>query len=477
MRRLIAALAVAALAAALLAASAPDQLADAGSRKKVHFTQTVPSSQDPGRPGGQMALLLAPSDGALYDGSVTYAASAPARLAVLHEIAARDAGPGSWTADGKRHYAVSLFGAAESGSLEFTGAALALVSGEEFTATASVDAWTRGQPAAAPAQEIAAGDGPQYPVARAAVPATIPLHRGIHEGGEVLYIVTDGSDAGSAGELSEAPGWRVELSEALAGAPEEALQRLYVFKNGVEGGGLYGFQDDLFSAAPGSPGYGALAEVVEVTWRPGQRESVLGSEADAVAAEEGGRVSFEETGVVLNAPQVAWPGGQLEVRADGNVTDSTPYDGGQVVGIDRGAMSVTFVAHRAWGPDGRTVYQIVTDATPLWAAEAMGVPESPASAALAGNATADLIQFRNGIRGPGQLGFQPGVAAASPGGDGYTPMRGVHVAEWADPASARLLETLGDVEAFRGGGDLSVGAARPANSDHVVNSPSVDPFQ
>ena len=32
-------------------------------------------------------------------------------------------------------------------------------------------------------------------------------------------------------------------------------------------------------------------------------------------------------------------------------------------------MTVTFVAHRGWGHDGRTIYYIVTDATPSGPAE------------------------------------------------------------------------------------------------------------
>jgi hypothetical protein len=37
---------------------------------------------------------------------------------------------------------------------------------------------------------------------------------------------------------------------------------------------------------------------------------------------------------------------------------------GQVLNIDTSKMTVTFVAHVGWGPDGKTIYYIVTDATP-----------------------------------------------------------------------------------------------------------------
>ena len=31
------------------------------------------------------------------------------------------------------------------------------------------------------------------------------------------------------------------------------------------------------------------------------------SAADVIAAEEGGRIEFNETGIVLNTPQIVWP--------------------------------------------------------------------------------------------------------------------------------------------------------------------------
>ena len=48
-----------------------------------------------------------------------------------------------------------------------------------------------------------------------------------------------------------------------------------------------------------------------------------------------------------------------------------PYVGGQVVDINLKEMTVTFVAHRGWGPNGETIYYIVTDATPTPAANMM----------------------------------------------------------------------------------------------------------
>ena len=141
-------------------------------------------------------------------------------------------------------------------------------------------------------------------------------------------------------------------------------------------------------------------------------------------------------------------------------------------------MTVTFIAHRGWGPDGSTIYYIVTDATPTGPAEMMGVVDAPTSANLIANSAAvDLFQFKNGIVGSGPLGFQPGIATAVPGDENYSPMWRIYLIEWNDPAMATVLETKADIEAFQSNESITVTLARPLNSDHIVNCPFVDPFQ
>ena len=68
--------------------SISEQLVDAGSRKKIHFTQTITSGQDPGQghEDHQMIFVLSPNEGTIYDGSMTFVASEPAQVVVLHEI-------------------------------------------------------------------------------------------------------------------------------------------------------------------------------------------------------------------------------------------------------------------------------------------------------------------------------------------------------------------------------------------------------
>ena len=470
----------------IFVSSTSDQFVDAGSRKKVHFTQTITSSQDPGQghENHQLALILSPNEGTIYDGSMTFTSSEPVQIVVLHEIGSQDSkGQPTWTVDGKTTYGLSLIDLQKnSGSFEFTGAALALHSpnSKEFTTTVSVDGWIRGQPTEVIMQKIELEkEEPSSLLSRTNVPATIPMHKGIYEGNQVLYIITDSSDDDFAKTISEKQEWNVELASSLADVPENTLQKLFIFKNGVKGDGLYGFQNEVISNTPSQESkYSALSSVIEVTWKIGQKEIEFQSAADVIAAEEGGRIEFNETGVVLNAPQITWPDGQMMVRSDKEITDEMPYSGGQITEINEEDMTVTFVAHRGWGPDGRTIYYIVTDATPTGPAESMGVVSSPSSANLIAHSGAvDLFQFKNGILGSGPLGFQPGIAAAALGDENYSPMWRIYLVEWNDAESAKILETKSDIDSFRVADLLSVSIARPTNSDHIVNCPFIDPFQ
>ncbi|MBL7017612.1 MAG: hypothetical protein ISR81_01710 [Nitrosopumilus sp.] len=470
----------------IFVSSTSDQFVDAGSRKKIHFTQTITSSQDPGQghENHQLALILSPNEGTIYDGSMTFTSSEPVQIVVLHEINSQESkGQPIWTVDGKTIYGLSLVDLKKnSGSFEFTGAALALHSpnSKEFTTTVSVDGWIRGQPTEVIMQKIELQkEEPSQLLSRTNVPATIPMHKGIYEGNQVLYIITDGSDKDYAETITKKQEWTVELAPVIADVPENTLQKLFIFKNGVKGDGIYGFQDEVFSSTPSQKlEYSALSSIIEVTWKVGQKEIEFESAADIIAAEEGGRIEFNETGIVLNTPQIIWPDGQMLVRSDKEISDEMPYSGGQITEINEEEMTVTFVAHRGWGPDGRTIYYIVTDATPSGPAEAMGVVSSQSSANLIAHSGAvDLFQFKNGIVGSGPLGFQAGIAGASTDDANYSPMWRIYLVEWNDAKSAKILETKSDIDSFRIDGLLSVSIARPTNSDHIVNCPFIDPFQ
>ncbi len=469
----------------LLAATLPEQSALAGINKKYHFTHTDQSTLSPGQghETHQIVMIHSPNPGTIYDGTLTYTASAPVQVAILHEIDPEDAlGQPVWRIDDQTIYGWTFIDSGSSaGTVEYAGAGLMLhTRGDEFAATVTVDGWIRGQPTEIVLQNpVQEEPVPTLSLARASVPATLPMHAGYHEGGDVMYIITDASDQEWAENITEVQDWRVEVAPPLSSTPEEILNVMYVFTNGVSGDGLYGYQSEVFKYTPGQEvEYGALSKMVELTWRPGQNMSPLQHASDVEDAVGAGRLTMEYSGIVVNAPHIVWPDGQMVVRESPDITDDMPYGGGQVTNIDEEEMIVTFVAHRGWGPDGETIYYIVTDATPANPANNMGVIYSPVSAALIVNAAAvDLFQFTNGLEGTGPIGFQPGIASAAPGDENYSPMWRIYLVEWNNPEDAKLLETRGDIDYYRSQEMLTTSIARPANADHIVNCPFIDPFQ
>ena len=328
-------------------------------------------------------------------------------------------------------------------------------------------------------EETEADLGSVLRLSRTNVPATIPMHQGFYNGEDVFYIITDSSDPTHAEIITANQGWQVELAPLLKNAPEEALSKVYLFTNGIEGDGIHGYQDQVFTSTPAQAVvYSALTSHVHVMWNDSASPRVLDSEAMVMEAAENNEITLTEIDVVLNMPQIIWPEGQMMVKEDKTLTDVTPYGGGQVLDIDTEEMNVTFIAHRGWGPDGRTIYYIVTDATPSGPAGMMGVVSSPTSASLIANSAAvDLYQFKNGLTGTGPLGFQPGIAAGSPGDANYSPMWRIFMIGWDNPDDAQLLETIDDMNAYNEAGLINIGIARPMDSDHIVNCPFIDPFQ
>jgi plastocyanin/DNA-binding beta-propeller fold protein YncE len=105
--------------------------------------------QDPGigHETHQIAILLPPKEGVVYSGRMSYSASAPVEVVVLHDIKPGETPAKMYTIDGEKKWALSLIklggdvGTA-AGSMSFAGAALALhtLDGTEFTATVTVNA-------------------------------------------------------------------------------------------------------------------------------------------------------------------------------------------------------------------------------------------------------------------------------------------------------------------------------------------------
>ncbi|MFQ5940492.1 MAG: hypothetical protein ACE5KA_02180 [Nitrososphaerales archaeon] len=306
----------------------------------------------------------------------------------------------------------------------------------------------------------------------ASVSVDIPLMKGYHNGEEVFFIATESSDKILTDLLTEKNDWKVVQAPLLSRSPESALSNVYMFINGGGGGqGTMGQQPDVFDNTPEqTDDYSPLRKIIRVTWSDESKAKELKSVDEIMAAEAAGDVMLREDPIVLNYPMIKWAGGQMPIR-EGPVTDDSKYGGGQVTNIDTETMKVTFIAHRGWGPDGKTIYYLVTDATPEGPAKGMGVVYAPKTENLAiSPAAVDLFQFGNGIMGSGPKGFQAGIGAANPGEENYSPMWRISFINWNDPDQARILETLGDIKNVK---DMI--SVEPAfEGMHVVNCPFIE---
>ena len=310
-------------------------------------------------------------------------------------------------------------------------------------------------------------------LSRASIPIDIPLVKGYENGNEIFFIATDVSDEKTAVFATNLTGFKVNFSPLLAQTPEPARGQAYVFKNGVEGNGPFGFQIPVLNAKPGDEGYSPLLQVNMVEWKQGSTATELKSVQEIVDAEKNGTIAINKTSIIVNHPAIKWQGGELKVREDNKINDDSPYGGAQVLNIDTENMVVTMVAHRGWGPDGKTIYYIVTDATPEMPATMMGVASVPLDEQLAATPVAvDLFQFMNGINGTGPMGFQAGIGAANPTDENYSPMWKISFGEWTDPSKATVLETIDDITAMGQNGMLTITPAM--DGKHVVNCPFFD---
>jgi len=436
MNKYILLIAIFAIAAVIL--SIPlfaDQYANGGMIKKIQFTQTLTSSQDlgQGHENEQMAIILSPNNGTLYHGSLTYTASEPIQIVILHQIDKADAkGQPTWTVDGNTIFAETIVDlGTNAGSYDFTGAAVGLhsTSSTTFTATVSVDGWIRGQtPEAMQHYTGPTITGTLLKLSSASVTAKIPLHLGFFNGSPVYYIITDTNDKKSASIISEKQKWKVANAPTLSNLPKSSLGKVYFFHNGIMGNGTNGFQNDVFSSTPAQDQYTPLVSVIDVTWNIGKIPEILDSGKKILDANMTGKVTLTNTKIIMNMPKIMWPGGQMLVRENNNL-EQKPFEGGQVLDINTNNMVVTFVAHRAWGPDGKTIYYIVTDATTKGPAKMMGVTNTPSLTSLS-PAFIDFFHFTNGLNGSGLFGFQPGISSASSGDDTYGPLCKVSLVSW-----------------------------------------------
>lgn len=137
-----------------------------------------------------------------------------------------------------------------------------------------------------------------------------PPVKGFAQEEKIHFIHTEASDKKIAGMLEDMMGSPVFTVQSLAEVSEEALANVYVFKNGVEGDGPFGFQPDVLDHPPETEDYSPLRELNVVTWKDAESAETLKSAAQVKEAREEGKLTVKQPGVVINMPMVTWPEGQ-----------------------------------------------------------------------------------------------------------------------------------------------------------------------
>ena len=457
-----------------------DQLANAGSTKKIQFTQTITSTEDLGlnHSNEQMAIVLPPNSGSIYHGSITYSASQPVQIVILHQIDKGDSkGQPIWTVDGNTLYAQTIIDSnSNGGSLDFTGSAIGLhsMNSSQFTATVSVDGWIRvANPQVIQSVTVQPTGNYTIKLSKSTIPVTIPMHEGIVNGKTVYYIITDSSNSLVANTISDKQNWKVQLSPVLAHIPSTSFGNMFIFTNGITGNGTRGYQDDVLSFTPSNKQYSPLSKVVEASWNMGRDPFILNSTKAILDANMTGKIKLTVTDTILNTPQIVWDDGALNVRTNKVLSDQTSYLDGQVLDVSIDNKTATFVGHRGWGPDGKTIYYIITAATPEGPAQTMKIQDVPSLSTLESSSRV-LYHFANGMKGTGPFGYQEGISSAQPGDSTYSPICKVSIMTWNDPQNAKILENKNDIDAEKLIGDITIQNASVMDKNYILDCPIID---
>jgi len=140
--------------------------------------------------------------------------------------------------------------------------------------------------------------------------AELPAGMAYAEGKEIYFVHTEASDSGVAETLTNMMQSPVMYVPSLANVPAESLADVYVFTNGIEGKGPFGFQGDVFDNPPGTDGYTPLRRLNVVTWADPANARLLTSVTEIMAALAADELTIEQPGVVINMPFVVWDGGK-----------------------------------------------------------------------------------------------------------------------------------------------------------------------
>jgi hypothetical protein len=310
----------------------------------------------------------------------------------------------------------------------------------------------------------------------------IPMQKGYENGNEIYFVTFDASDQELALNITNSSNnFPVHYTKLLVQTPSEATEQAYIFTNGIKGQGHLGYQPTIVETKPGDKKqYSPFKHVNLVEWKIPSSARELKSIQELVNAQNIGEIitinttATSATNLVINSPAIKWQDGSLKIRQDKVITDQSSFIGGQVTNIDTSRMIVTMVAMRGYGPDGKTLYWSVTDATPFTKDITKGgIVYAPKDEVLANTAVAvDFYQFINGIRDAGPQGFQPPLSPVNLDDENYSPMWRILFVAWKDPQQARVVQTMSDLHQVIKAGLIQIIPA--LGGKHIINCPFFD---
>ena len=148
-------------------------------------------------------------------------------------------------------------------------------------------------------------------------PVVIPLVKALYDSKGVLFIITEVSDKTMRDQIGNFTGSLVNYEPNLTKSQD--IGQLWIFKNGVKGPGLMGFQTNVLNSIPGDPHYTPLWKVNIVEWKTTSTPTILGSDDIIANAVKKGQITVTPTNVVINCPVVQWGGNKDNTIPAGHI--------------------------------------------------------------------------------------------------------------------------------------------------------------
>ena len=145
----------------------------------------------------------------------------------------------------------------------------------------------------------------------------IPLVKALYDSKGVMFITTEVSDKTMRDQIGNFTGSPVNYEPNLTKSQD--IGQLWIFKNGVKGPGLMGFQTNVLNSIPGDPHYTPLWKVNIVEWKTTSTPTILGSDDIIANAVSKGQITVTPTNVVINCPVVQWGGNKDNTIPAGHI--------------------------------------------------------------------------------------------------------------------------------------------------------------